>query len=55
MDGYDLFILEAMRRHGMVQVSTDDGDFAAIPGIQVFTANCNVIQAARTQGRLIPR
>lgn len=55
VDGYDLFILESMRNHGVVQVITDDGDFATVPGIQVFTANRNVIQAARAQGRLVTR
>jgi len=55
VDGYDLFILESMRSNGVVQVITDDGDFATVPGIQVFTANRNVIQAARAQGRLIIR
>jgi predicted nucleic acid-binding protein len=55
VDGYDLFILESMRNHGVVQVITDDGDFTTVPGIQVFTANRNVIQAARAQGRLIIR
>lgn len=55
VDGYDLFILESMRSHGVVQVITDDGDFATVPGIQVFTANRNVIQAAKTQGRLVAR
>jgi hypothetical protein len=44
-----------MRSHGVVQVITDDGDFSTVPGIQVFTANRNVIQAARAQGRLITR
>lgn len=55
VDGYDLFILESMRHYGVVQVITDDGDFATVPGIQVFTANRNVIQTARAQGRLITR
>jgi len=55
VDGYDLFILESMKNHGVVQVITDDGDFVTVPDIQVFTANRNVIQAARTQGRLIKR
>ncbi len=55
VDGYDLFILESMRNHGVVQVITDDGDFATVPGIQIFTVNRNVIQAARAQGRLITR
>jgi len=52
VDGYDLFILESMKNHGVVQVITDDGDFATVPGIQVFTANRNVLIAARNQGML---
>lgn len=55
IDGYDLFILESMKNNDVVQVITDDGDFTTVPGIQVFTANRNVIQAARTQGRLVSR
>lgn len=34
---------------------TDDGDFATVPGIQVFTANRNVIIAARSQGKMLTR
>ena len=52
VDGYDLFILESMKNHSVVQVITDDGDFATVSGIQVFTANRNVIAAARNQGKL---
>jgi predicted nucleic acid-binding protein len=55
VDGYDLFILEAMKNHGVVQIITDDGDFATVSGIQVFTANRNVISAARSQGKLLMR
>jgi predicted nucleic acid-binding protein len=55
VDGYDLFILESMKNHSVVQVITDDGDFATVPGIQVFTANKNVIIAARSQGKLLTR
>ena len=55
VDGYDLFILESMKNHGIIQVLTDDGDFATVPSIQVFTANRNVIQAAADQGKLIIR
>jgi predicted nucleic acid-binding protein len=55
VDGYDLFILEAMKNHGVVQVITDDGDFTTVSGIQVFTANRNVISAARSQGKLLIR
>jgi predicted nucleic acid-binding protein len=55
LDGYDLFILETMKNHGMVQIITDDGDFATVAGIRVFTANRNVLLAARTQGKLLTR
>lgn len=55
LDGYDLFILEAISRTGIIQVITDDGDYATVPGIQVFTSNHPVITAARNQGRLLQR
>ncbi len=55
LDGYDLFILEAMRTHSVIQVITDDGDFATVPSIQVFTANKTVIKTARTQDKLLSR
>lgn len=55
VDGYDLFLLEAMQSNRILQVITDDGDFCTIPGIQVFTSNPSVIRAARSQGRLITR
>lgn len=55
LGGYDLFILETMARESVPQVITDDGDFATIPTIQVFTANRNVLNAARVQGKIIRR
>ena len=55
VDGYDLFLLEAMAAAGVTQLITDDGDFCTVAGIEVFTANQRVIAAARTQGRLILR
>lgn len=55
VDGYDLFMLEAMKNNAVVQIITDDGDFVTVPGIQVFTANRNVISAARNQGKLLSR
>jgi predicted nucleic acid-binding protein len=55
LDGYDLFILESMQQHSLTQVITDDGDYVTVPGIQVFTANPNVITAARSQGKLVVR
>jgi hypothetical protein len=55
VDGYDLFILEAMSSKKVIQVITDDGGFATVVGIQVFTANKNVLGAARKQNKLITR
>lgn len=55
VDGYDLFLLEAMFKQKMLSILTDDGDFATVPGIQVFTANRNVLAAASSQGRLKAR
>jgi len=55
LDGYDLFILETISRAGVVKIITDDGDFVTVPGIQVFTANKNVIDTARNQRKLLQR
>jgi predicted nucleic acid-binding protein len=55
LDGYDLFILETMKKEGIVNVITDDGDFVTVPTIRVFTANHNVISAARNQDKLVTR
>lgn len=55
LDGYDLFILEAISKAGVVKIITDDGDFVTVPGIQVFTANYNVIKTAQNQGKLLQR
>jgi len=55
LDGYDLFMAHAMSAAGVTQVLTDDGDYCTAPGIQVFTANRPVIDAARVQGKLLLR
>ena len=55
VDGYDLFFLEAMANEKVIEIITDDGDFATVSGIRVFTANKNVIAAAHSQNRLITR
>jgi hypothetical protein len=55
VDGYDLFLLEAMSTAGITQVLTDDGDFCTVPGIEVFTANPRVLAAARAAGLLVTR
>lgn len=51
LDGYDLFYRDLLRKH-MFSILTDDGDFATVPGISVFTANLQVIDAARKCGKL---
>lgn len=55
VDGYDLFFLEAMSNEKLIQIVTDDGDFATVSGIRVFTANKNVITAAEKQEKLVTR
>ena len=55
LDGYDLFMLEAMRVKGISHIITDDGNFATVPELVVFTANRNVIREAKTQNKLFTR
>jgi hypothetical protein len=55
INGYDLYLAELLCTCGVHQVLTDDGDFATVPGIEVYTANANVLKAARLQGRLQTR
>jgi len=55
VDPNDLFMVENSIKAGVSQIITDDGDFATVPGIRVFSANKNVIQAAQSQGKLIVR
>ncbi len=57
LDGYDLFILEAIHKAnpGRVKVLTDDMDYATVPNIQLFTSNIQVIKLAKAQGKLLLR
>jgi len=55
LDGYDIFFLEVMTNNKIPQIITDDGGFATVPGIRVFTANQNVITAAQNQSKLLTR
>lgn len=55
LDGYDLFVLEAMRKAGVNQIITDDGDYATVLDMQVFTCNRNVLSLARQQGMMLIR
>ena len=55
IDGYDLFLHEAMTKAKIAQILTDDSDFATVPGLLVFTSNPNVITSAQKQGKLRQR
>lgn len=55
IDGYDSFFLEAASQRGIKNIITDDGDFATVQGLRIFTANKNLINKAREQGKLISR
>lgn len=55
LDGYDVFMAEAALKAGVTQVITDDGDYATVPGLTVFTANQRVVQAAHGSGKLLTR
>lgn len=55
LDGYDVFMAEAALKANVTQVITDDGDYATVPGLTVFTANQRVIQAAHGSGKLLTR
>jgi len=37
------------------QIITDDGDYATVPKLTIFTANPKVIQAAQAAGKLLTR
>ena len=54
LDGYDLYFIETLLRSGLTnRVLTDDGDFATVPDIVVYTANKTVLEQARAAGRLM--
>jgi len=55
LDGYDLFMAEAALKAGVTQIVTDDGDYATVPGLTIFTANLRVIKAAEVAGKLLTR
>ena len=53
LDGYDLFILHSMIDNNVLNILTDDGVFATVEGIKVFTANKNVLMKASEAGKLV--
>lgn len=55
LDGYDVYILNSMLTNNINNIITDDGDFTTVPDINVFTANANVINLAKSNGKLVTR
>ncbi|MBL0010375.1 MAG: PIN domain-containing protein [Nitrosomonas sp.] len=56
LDGYDLFMAEMALKTGVTKVITDDGDYATVPGLTIFTSNSKIIaEAAKQRNKLITR
>lgn len=55
VDGYDALTVRALQSSTSISVLSDDGDFSTVPNIKLFTANANVIKAAKSQGKLLAR
>jgi hypothetical protein len=51
-DYVDALMIAQARRLNMVDILSDDGDFATVSGITLYTANRNVVNAARAAGTL---
>lgn len=55
LDGTDSFLANFAKRNGIDKIISDDGDFATIEDVYLFTANARVIREARKQGKLLSR
>lgn len=57
VDPYDLFFLNSINQecYQVSHILTDDGDYASVPDITVFTANQAIIDLARKKRKLIKR
>lgn len=55
VDGYDVFTAQLAKQSNVTGILTDDGDFATVPGLTIFTANKNVINLAAQAKKLITR
>lgn len=55
LDGYDAFTAQLAIQTDANHIITDDGDFASVPGLTIFTANPKVINLAAQAGKLIVR
>lgn len=55
IDVWDAFMLESLAKQGIMSVLTDDGDFANLNGLTIFTANPTVLREARAQRKIFKR
>lgn len=55
LDGYDVFTAQLATQSTITNIITDDGDFASVPGLTIFTANPRVINLAKQANKLIIR
>jgi hypothetical protein len=53
LDNYDVLLLQAMSNHSVQYIVSDDGGFAYVPGIRLFTGNTSIISSAEAQGKLL--
>lgn len=55
LDGYDLLALRQLKQAKITRCITDDGDFAQVAGLNLFTANPNVLSEAVANGQTLRR
>lgn len=55
LDGYDLFTAQMAMQSQINQIITDDGDFATVAGLTIFTANPKILNLAAKSGKLVNR
>ena len=55
VDAYDYIQIDAMQMHNITDILTDDGDYATVAAIRVFTNRWQTINQARGVNKLIRR
>jgi hypothetical protein len=52
LDGYDMFLVQALKKAKLTGIVTDDGDFTTAAGIRVFTCNRAALDSAQRLKRI---
>lgn len=55
VDGYDIFIIESMKKNNVIKIITHDGDYTTVDGIHVVTCNNGALVSARKHGKFMKR